>query len=587
MCNSCSHAPERPDWARSEVSDDALDELSLSRRRLMQAAAAIAGTMALGAAGTSQAPAAMAAPIAPRVNNTGEYDYLVGDHHVHSQYSYDAKYKISMQLDNAEKFGLDWMAFTDHSNIGYANRGGLLNSHAEIVRERGARPNLMIFQGLEWWIPGAEHGTLLVPPCTNDTRLIRLFQLAHDGRLNGMEKPERGTQQEQDWEAKAVKAIQWLKTQRDNGFVDDIVVLANHPMRLGINSPHEMRAWRDAAPELFIGMEGAPGAQSYAYATNVDPGDVRGEYTNGPGGSYGQSTYLGYAEALYKTFGGFDSMTALVGGLWDSMLAEGKPFWITSNSDNHLTARDTWRFDETKYPDTPAYQAAGSERKKYEVAGRRPDPVATNTPQGGSDFWPGQFSRTHTGVTERSYRGVLDAMRAGRMWVDHGHLINGFEARVRVVGSAERGVTLGGRLQAPKGSDIEIELTVTPTTYANSFGITPKLAHLDIIEGLVTGPVTDPDTLTTPNTKVREQIDTSSNGSEPFTIKRVLRGVDSSRYVRFRGSDGRRNGPGYYGADIDPAGPQPHGYDVSSTADEGNPWLDTWFYSNPIFIDVK
>ena len=62
-------------------------------------------------------------------------------------------------------------------------------------------------------------------------------------------------------EAHAVKALKWLAEQRRCGYVDDVLVLANHPLRLGIDSPHEMRGWRDAAPGIMIGMEGAPGAQ--------------------------------------------------------------------------------------------------------------------------------------------------------------------------------------------------------------------------------------------------------------------------------------------------------------------------------------
>jgi hypothetical protein len=51
-------------------------------------------------------------------------------------------------------------------------------------------------------------------------------------------------------------------------------------------------------------------------------------------------------------------------------------------------------------------------------------------------------------------------------------------------------------------------------------------------------------------------------------------------YVRLRGSDGRRNGPGLLGAAIDPHGPIRH------EPGNGDPWLDTWCYSNPTFVDV-
>ncbi|MER8155563.1 hypothetical protein [Streptomyces sp. NPDC094472] len=34
-------------------------------------------------------------------------------------------------------------------------------------------------------------------------------------------------------------------------------------------------------------------------------------------------------------------MTATVGGLWDSLLAEGRPWWITADSDSHNVYADT------------------------------------------------------------------------------------------------------------------------------------------------------------------------------------------------------------------------------------------------------
>jgi hypothetical protein len=53
-----------------------------------------------------------------------------------------------------------------------------------------------------------------------------------------------------------------------------------------------------------------------------------------------------------------------------------------------------------------------------------------------------------------------------------------------------------------------------------------------------------------------------------------------SGYVRVRGSDGLRHGPGLLGAAVDPHGPIPH------APGDGDPWADTWLYTNPIFVDV-
>ena len=560
---------------RVELADAELKTMGLSRRRILQSA----GILAAGSAAT----AAMARPATANPGgNDPQLKWLVGDHHVHTQYSHDAKYMIKQQLDTAQSYGVDWLALTEHSNFGHANNGGAVNANKEIQAQRAARPDLLIFQGLEWYIPGAEHASVLVAPGPNEVSLLRTFELVWDGKLNQWEKPTPGTAQVETFERKAVEAIAWLANQRRSGYIDDVVALANHPMRLGIDSPHELRAWRDAAREVMIGMEGAPGAQGSGVSQFSRAGDQRGEYTNNPT----QYSFPGYPADAFRPYGGFDWATATVGGVWDSMLAEGLPFWITSNSDNHLTVKDTWKTGP--YPAEEPYLSLPSEFDRWSVTGKRPDPFDTGEKQGGSDYWPGQFSRLHTGVTKRSYTGVLEAMRNGRMWVDHGHLLQGLDVRVREVRGAGagnsnglNGVTLGSRLQVRRGSDVEISITITTTDYRNFAGILPKLAHVDVIGGTVTGAAADPDTLRAPGTAVWKQIDVSGR-TGMFTIKHVIKDVQASCYFRLRGSDGNRHGAGYYGAAVDPAGPIRHGDNLG----DADPWADTWFYANPVFIDV-
>ncbi len=578
MCSKEHDLAGRPEHTHAvnvALADAELGTMGLNRRRILQAA----GVLAAGAAATTAvAGPAMAVP-GNSGNNDPQLRWLVGDHHVHTQFSHDAKYLIRQQLDAAEHYGVDWLALTEHSNFGHANNGGAVNANKEIKAEREARRGLLIFQGLEWYIPGAEHASVLVTPGPHEVDLLRTFELVWDGKLNKWEKPIPGTAQVQTFERKAVEAIAWLAQQRRSGYIDDVVALANHPMRLGIDSPHELRAWRDAAREVMIGMEGAPGAQGLGIGQYAVPGDQRGEYTNNPS----QFSFPGYPADAYRPYGGFDWATATVGGVWDSMLAEGLPFWITSNSDNHLTIKDTWKTGP--YPAEEPYVSLPSEFDRWSVEGKRPDPFDSGEKQGGSDFWPGQFSRIHTGVTTRSYAGVLDAMRQGRMWIDHGHLLNGLDVRVRPLRNKSNdggnGVTLGSRLQVRQGTDVEISMTITTTDYRNFAGILPRLAHVDVIGGPITGQTADRDAMTAPGTRVWTQIDVSGR-TGTFTIKHVIRDIQASCYFRLRGSDGNRHGTGYHGAAIDSAGPIRHGANLG----DADPWGDTWFYANPVFIDV-
>ncbi|WP_405534528.1 PHP domain-containing protein [Streptomyces sp. NBC_00075] len=557
-----------PAWADPAVSPAGLDAQGVSRRQLLHraglfGAAFAAGSLATPAAASSSGPRRLGGSD-PRLA------YLVGDHHIHTVYSHDAKYTFSQLAAAGEKFGLDWMVFTEHSNFGHAQYGAPLE-HAEILKARKENPRQLIFQGLEWYIPGAEHCTVFSPPGKNEVDLLTKFESAYDGKLLGYTEGSAGATDTARNEAHAVKAIKWLAEQRRTGYVDDVLVLANHPMRLGIDSPHEMRNWRDAGreggkegdPGIMIGMEGAPGAQGAAIPGWRGATSIRGEYENKPSAQ----SWAGYPADGYLTYGGFDWATATVGGLWDSMLAEGSLFSITTNSDAHRIVFDTW-----KNGDWPAGQ-------NFDNTGKLPDPVNTDAPQPGSDFWPGQFSRTHVGVTGYGYRAVMQGMRAGRVWLDHGHLLDGLDVRLTRDCESGRGVTLGGRLRVRRGEKLTLNITVTSASRLNPQGILPELAHVDVIRGAVRGPVTDRDTWKAPDTKVVKSKDVTGR-TGTYTLRVPITAGDESFYVRLRGSDGNRHGAGYLGASVDPHGPIPH------EPGNGDPWADTWFYSNPVFVDV-
>src|SRR5690606_34967062 len=150
------------------------------------------------------------------------------------------------------------------------------------------------------------------------------------------------------------------------------VLIANHPSRsasdvgvYGAYSPAEFRDWNDTAPRVAVGMEGAPGHQAAALHEDgsLDAEGARGGYRKSP------------------TLGGFDQMTARLGGFWDSMLGEGRRWWVTSTSDSH----SHWR-------------------------------------EGGSDFWPGEYSKTYVHAA-RNHADIIDGLRHGRVFVTTGDLI--------------------------------------------------------------------------------------------------------------------------------------------------------------------
>jgi hypothetical protein len=97
---------------------------------------------------------------------------------------------------------------------------------------------------------------------------------------------------------------------------------------------------------------------------------------------------------------------------------------------------------------------------------------------------------------------------------------------------------------------------------------------------VVRGPARDRDEWRAPGTRVVKTVDVGGRRGT-YTLTIPLGEVREPGYIRLRGSDGRRHGPGPRGRAVDPHGPVPH------APGDGDPWADTWLYTNPIFIEVR
>ncbi|MET8146119.1 histidinol-phosphatase [Sphaerisporangium sp. NPDC005288] len=535
------------------VPDAELSPGELSRRQMFRRAGLLgAGLTAAGVLGTQGAAAAATQRTRTSTEPRDGYLWLAGDHHIHTQHSSDGMYKVSDQVRHGNAYGLDWMVITDHGSVAHA-KIGVDKVNPDIVATRKAVKDTLVFQGLEWNIPAAEHGTVFVAPGRNEVATLKEFENSFDGSVKGA---TAGTPQN---EALAIAGLNFLADAVRRRRVEDALFLANHPARKGLDAPHEIRGWRDAQPSIAVGMEGAPGHQAAGIAKPNGAGSGRGFYDNSPSAD----SFAAYPPESYKTFGGFDWMTATVGGLWDSLLAEGKSWWITANSDSH-----------TVYLDTSDRGPGGN----LDTDGRYNDPIYKGVPNtSNGDFWPGYYSKTHVGSREFSYTAVMDGIRQGRVWVDHGGLITALVVRARQTGTGQRGVTLGDTLHVRKSAKVEIAIEITLANQPNWAQFIPALARVDVIQGEVTGPVSDKDVFTTPATKVVKSFEVKKNtGTVTFTYQ--VGAVDRPVYVRLRGTDGNRGAVGLLGASVDPAGPA---IDVFGDAD---PWKDLWFYSNPIWI---
>jgi len=542
----------------TSIPDANLSQAQLSRRRLLRSAGVI-GRVAGGAAVPFE-PVVVSGPGRNRpLRDSAVRHWLAGDHHVHTVFSPDGVHTVLDQARHAHDNGLGWMVVTDHGGPTHVRIGAELTA-PEVRTARRALPELLVFQGLEWQIPAAEHGTVIVTPGPGDVDLLTEFERDFDANVTGSTAWTRAN------EALAVAGVRWLGAQVDAGRIHDALFLANHPSRQGLDTPHELRNWRDADPRVAIGFEGAPGHQAAGITAPDGPGESRGYYGRDRGTDPNQ--YQAYPQESYRTWGGFDWMTATVGGLWDSLLAEGKPWSITANSDSH----DIYLH--------PARRREALTKADFDRDGRYPPPeyrAGLNTKAG--DYWPGHYSRTHVGSGTRSYRGVARGLRDGRVWVDHGHLVAHLDVRVRRAGAPPgRGVTIGGTLAPPRGSRVEVTVRATLQDRANGAGFVPSLNRVDLIRGAVRGgPAAERDRFTAPDTRVIRSWDTSGSRGT-LTLVHAVDDVDEPFYVRLRGTDGNIGQPGLLGPSIDPSGPR---MDPAGAADPG--WT-LWLYSNPIWV---
>ena len=175
-------------------------------------------------------------------------------------------------------------------------------------------------------------------------------------------------------------------------------------------------------------------------------------------------------------------MTARLGGLWDSMLGEGRRWWITANSDSHV-----------------------------------------HYTEGGSDFWPGEYSKTYV-YAEKSHPGILEGLRRGRIFVTTGDLLSELFVTAR---SKDQQAEIGGTIQAAAGAAVEVTIRLRDPETPNWHRDNPEVARVDLIVGSLTGPLPDPAQDRNPTTRVVRRFSQGdwSRQGEYRTMSHTLEGI--------------------------------------------------------------
>ncbi len=443
--------------------------------------------------------------------------WLAGDHHIHSRFSVgwdrtqnpptpilggSAIYPIPQNAAMARKYGLSWMVATDHGGPNHS-KVNLELAYPELVQSRLDVTEVIQFFGMELDTPAGEHSSLIIPHSHDEADV--LYRLESDfGRVEAF--PVDSTRNTEAKMLEALSVMQNLDLQP--------VLIANHPARTARGDgvyvaydPEEFRRWNDTAPDVAVGMAGAPGHQAIALSTDplsTDPQTrIRGSYTGFP------------------TMGGFDQLTAKLGGFWDSMLGEGRHWWITANSDSHV-----------------------------------------HYTEGGDDFWPGEYSKTYV-FAEKNHDSILAGLRAGNVFVTTGDLVS--ELYVEVIQGNITG-SIGEEVRVSSEREVTLSIKVLDPNSENAAGQNPSVRRIDLIIGDVRGISDDPtiDSNTTTRVAHRFTPEEWERDGEFLTMDYSLL-VEGSIYIRVRGTNTDELEP-----ETDPPAE--------------DPWSDLWFYSNPIFV---
>lgn len=447
----------------------------------------------------------------------GDKTWLAGDHHIHGKFSAtwdwqtspptpilfgDAHYFTALNARMAKVHGLDWMVTTDHGGPNHSEVN-LQQAYPELQASRKAIPDILQFYGMEFDMPSARHGTLIIPKSSKEAE--QLYHL--ESRFNRREiYPDESPR---DSDAFMLSALDYMQ-----GMSPRPILSINHPARQASElntfkkvTPEKMRRWQDTAPNVVTGMTAIPGHQAATINPDgsIDKQAPRAEY-NG-----------------YPTHGGADQMSAIVGGVWDSLLGEGRHWSVTAVSDSHA-----------------------------------------HYTEGRTDFWPGEYAKTYV-YAKKDYTSVLAAFRQGHVFITTGDLIDSLFVSVS---QGNKHAHIGEDINIAQAKPLTVNIAFRSPKKANFNNQRPQVARVDVIYGQVHGNDEYVQQNINPTAQVVKRFypaDWQQSG-EYQVMSVTLPASKKAAYIRVRGT----NQVNELEPQADPKGE--------------NPWSDLWFYSNPVYI---
>jgi hypothetical protein len=505
----------------------------------------------------------------------GKGYYVSGDFHQHTTYS-GGDYSFGHVMEASDKYGLDWWANSDHGgtrenwgrasgddlgawvnwtcagitqlgspqeaeNKGYMWRWQSLKYYNfdDVLLWRRIFPDKLILQAFEWNVPGHEHANISIVASQFEKTGPNCDPVAQFEYMFDDEDKDTTGGLAFGWVKSRLsgkeKAIEAVKWLQMNYPLQSYVV-PSHPDKSGGYTIADFRDFNNAAPDVCFGFDAMPGHQKNS---------TRGSY------DLDEAPYIAELDGKKgATFGGAGFFASKIGGVWDALLSEGRKWWISASSDFHSD----------------------------------------------DDFYPGEYQKTYVRVIKKNDpQALIDGMRAGDRFIVTGDLITDLKF---VAGDAGMGQSYMARNNKVR---IEIEVLDPDTPNYNTYSdyTNPKLDHIDLIAGEVTGTIEPSDpaysTESVSTTKVIARFDAkggikdsqglesmkwndSGNGWKKMSFVAEIRG---KMYFRLRGTNLALNTPG----ELDAVGnPLP---DIAEENTPAKAFSDLWFYSNPVFVELS
>lgn len=529
-------------------------------------------------------------------DNTAEESgrYMKGEYHTHTGQSKDATSSY-MSLDNvlgaafrnesvlssadpAAKLSslrddgeFDFLGLADHLRASYNGTDGNGNGQystafyvalqtqmreIEKMQAKGPYTDKVISSGFEWDMPGLDHASVGILDENGETSIsgVHEFEWKYAGTgddpdsLFTLDDKADDMDEQSVWGDRqggsgdpqtAYDAAAWLQENYPDSYL-----LPNHPSRhnggSGEVTIENLRRLNDAAPDVVFGFEGMPGNQmSGSGRAELPAGDIRN---------------------------GADEMIAVTGGVWDSLLSEGRKIYNFANSDFHFKV---------------------SADEQYS-----------------SGYWASEYSANNVYVEPGEdgvydYGDVVDGLRSGNSYSTYGSLISdlAFTAETETDSA-----TMGGELAASKGGQVTVtvrfkvpESNNYESLYGTDTGIdadnTPELDHVDLISGSVTGKVSEDQygeissDAEIVKTFTKEELE-AAKGEDGYYTLTFTEDAENNCYYRLRGttvSEVDENG--------DPL-PDPDYSGITDnitrfdTINDYN-YSSMCFYANPIWVNVS